>query len=74
MVKASDHPRSYNDDGSSDSDHDAYLERMIAEGEDKDSEDGIVTIMNSVSQLCMAVTESPIFSGFSDSNIRIIAD
>ena len=49
MVKASDHPRSYNDDGSSDSDHDAYLERMIAEGEDKDSEDGIVTIMNSVS-------------------------
>ena len=40
-VKVSDHPRSYNDDGSSDSDHDAYLERMIAEGEDRDSEDGM---------------------------------
>lgn len=42
MVKVSEHPRSYKDDGSSDSDHDAYLERMIAEGEDKDSEDGMI--------------------------------
>lgn len=41
MVKVMDHTRSYKDDGSSDSDHDAYLERMIAEGEDRDSEDGM---------------------------------
>ncbi len=46
MIKVSDHPRSYNDDGSSDSDHDAYLERMIAEGEDKDSEDGTLIVHN----------------------------
>ena len=31
---------SYNDEGSSDSEHDAYRERMIAEGEERDSEDG----------------------------------
>ena len=31
---------SYNDDMSSESDHDAYLERMKAEGEERDSEDG----------------------------------
>ena len=30
----------YKDDGSSGSEHDAYLERMKAEGEDRDSEDG----------------------------------
>lgn len=39
-VKMVDRTRSYKDDGSSGSDHDAYLERMIAEGEDRDSEDG----------------------------------
>ena len=31
----------YNDELSSESDHDAYLERMKAEGEEKDSEDGV---------------------------------
>ena len=31
---------SYDDDLSSESDHDAYLERMKAEGEERDSEDG----------------------------------
>jgi structure-specific recognition protein 1 len=30
----------YKDEGSSGSEHDAYLERMKAEGEDRDSEDG----------------------------------
>ena len=30
----------YDDEGSSDSEHDAYRARMIAEGEEKDSEDG----------------------------------
>lgn len=35
---------SYKDDGSSGSDHDAYLERMKAEGEDRDSEDGNVLL------------------------------
>lgn len=34
------HTVSYNDEGSSDSEHDAYRERMIAEGEERDSEDG----------------------------------
>lgn len=43
-VKMHDHALSYKDDGSSGSDHDAYLERMIAEGEDRDSEDGNVAI------------------------------
>ena len=32
--------RGYDDDLSSESDHDAYLERMKAEGEERDSEDG----------------------------------
>ena len=31
---------SYDNDLSSESDHDAYLERMKAEGEERDSEDG----------------------------------
>ena len=31
----------YNDELSSESDHDAYLERMKAEGEERDSEDGM---------------------------------
>ena len=31
---------SYDEDPSSESDHDAYLERMKAEGEERDSEDG----------------------------------
>lgn len=31
----------YDDDMSSESDHDAYLERMKAEGEERDSEDGV---------------------------------
>ena len=39
-VKVVDQPRNYKDDDSSSSDHDAYLERMKAEGEDRDSEDG----------------------------------
>lgn len=38
--KAPERVLSYNDDGSSESDHDAYLARMKAEGEDRDSEDG----------------------------------
>jgi len=38
--KAPERMLSYNDDASSDSDHDAYLARMKAEGEDRDSEDG----------------------------------
>lgn len=43
--------RSYHDDGSSESDHDAYLARMKAEGEDRDSEDGEFVIMFSISHL-----------------------
>lgn len=35
---------SYKDDVSSDSDHDAYLAKMKAEGEDRDSEDGNMII------------------------------
>ena len=42
--KVPDHALTFRDDASSDSDHDAYLERMKAEGEDKDSEDGIFII------------------------------
>ena len=34
---------SYDDGSSSDSSHDAYLERMKAEGEERDSEDGELT-------------------------------
>ena len=35
----------YDDEGSSDSEHDAYRARMIAEGEEKDSEDGKTSLM-----------------------------
>ena len=38
--KISDRVLSYKDNASSDSDHDPYLERMKAEGEDRDTEDG----------------------------------
>ena len=43
--KAPERIPSYNDDASSDSDHDAYLARMKAEGEDKDSEDGVCVVV-----------------------------
>ena len=39
-MKVDDRTLSYKDDASSDSDHDAYLQRVMAEGEDRDSEDG----------------------------------
>lgn len=45
-VKMIEHGHNYNDDVSSDSDHDAYLERMKAEGEDRDSEDGTNFVEN----------------------------
>ena len=34
----------YDEGGSSDSEHDAYLERMKAEGEERDSEDGRLSV------------------------------
>ena len=43
-VKVPDRSLSYNEDGSSDSDHDAYLQRVKAEGEDRDSEDGMICL------------------------------
>lgn len=39
----------YDDDLSSESDHDAYLERMKAEGEERDSEDGKFLSLSSFS-------------------------
>ena len=43
-VKVADRPLGYQEDGSSDSDHDAYLQRVKAEGEDRDSEDGMYLV------------------------------
>ena len=53
---------SYNDDASSESGHDAYLERMKAEGEERDSEDGVCVCMcvfcdsNNNSLHCYSIT------------------
>ena len=56
---------SYNDDASSESGHDAYLERMKAEGEERDSDDGVCACVYFVTAIIIhcIVIPSHLFRG-----------